>query len=99
MIVLPLCDGSHFNGYIVDLNKRNIVCIDLMYAPKSGKRSISAKLKEAYFDSHIDVTFSLFFEQRVQFDGNSCGAWLVVAYILQFEQHGNILTRAKVIPR
>ena len=47
LIVLPLCDGSHFNGYIVDL--------DSMYQPKYRKRSIGAKLRDTYFDAGVDI--------------------------------------------
>ena len=35
-IVLPLCDNSHFYGYIADLCKGNIIFIDSLYKPKSG---------------------------------------------------------------
>ena len=45
LIFLPLCDGCHFTGYIIDLMKKNIIYIDSMYQPKYGKRSIGTKQK------------------------------------------------------
>ena len=99
LIVLPLCDGSHFNGYIVDLVNKHIVCVDSMYQPKYRKRSIGAKLRDTYFDAGVDITYTTYFEQRVQGDGHSCGAWMVVgmvAHILKAEEYGSTLTREKV---
>ena len=55
LILLPMCDGCHFYGYIIDLKKKNIACIDSMYQPKPGKRLIDAKLKEMYFNADTDV--------------------------------------------
>ena len=49
LLILPLCDGSHFNDYIVDIQKKKIVFVDSLYQVKNGKRSIGAKLKDVYF--------------------------------------------------
>ena len=64
LIFLPLCDGCHFNGYIIDLKNRSIVFVDSIYEAKTGKRSIGAKLKDTYFDSASDVTFSSFYIKK-----------------------------------
>ena len=93
-IVLPLCDGSHFNGYIIDMRHKHIVFVDSMYQMKDGKRSIVAKLKDTYFNSATDVTNSSYYEQRVQYDSYSCGAWLISgfsAYILGIKKDKNVL--------
>ena len=99
-IVLTLCDNSHFFGYIVDIKKRHIICIDSMYQPKTGQRSIGVNLKEKYFGStNGDVSFTSCYEIRVQTDGSSCGAWLIagiVGYLLEIEMNSNKLTRARV---
>ena len=48
-ILLPLCDGSHFNGYIINIKTKNIIFIDSLHEIKCGTRSISAKLKSDIF--------------------------------------------------
>ena len=80
LIVLPLCDNSHFFGYIVDIKKRRIISIDSMYQPKTGKRSIGS--------TNDDVSFTSCYE--MQTDGSSCGAWLIagiVGYLLGIEMN------------
>ena len=40
MVVLPICDNAHFNGYIVDIKRKTIMFIDSLYSRiKAGKRS------------------------------------------------------------
>ena len=100
LIVLPLCDNSHFYDYIADLCKGNIIFIDSLYKPKSGPRSIVANLTKTFFSSHDDIKTLCFYEKKVQHDGHSCGAWLisgVVAYILGFYKNDLIsLNREKI---
>ena len=67
LIFVPLCNGSHFYGYIIDLERKIGVHIDSMYPRKSGRRSIGARLIETFsrqiqtFRSHhfTKVEFSL----------------------------------------
>ena len=100
LILLPLCDHYHFYGYIIDLKKNSIICIDSMYKPNAGKRSVGAILKNTYYRDDSEVTFMSYYEQRVQFDGHSCGAWLIsgmVGYILGFHEYKDIsMNREKV---
>ena len=87
LIVLPLCDGSHFNGYIVDIVKKTIVFIDSMYPRKTGRRSVGAYLADTLLPGD-NVLFSSFYDKRYQFDVHSCGAWLVLGmagYIIGYE--------------
>ena len=99
LIILPLCDGSHFYGYIIDIKKKKIVFVDSMYQVKNGKRSIGAKLKDVYFSSN-DVKYTSYYTKRVQSDSHSCGAWLIagfVGYIMGIsEVDENILNRQKL---
>ena len=100
LLILPLCYGSHFNGYIVDIQKKKIVFVDSLYQVKNVKRSIGAKLKDVYFSS-TDVEYTSYYAKRVQFGSHSCGAWLIagfVGYIIGIsEVDGNILNREKLI--
>ena len=77
LILVPLCNGSHFYGYIIDLERKIAVHIDSMYPRRSGRRLIGARLIETCFPAESDISFSSFYECRVQFDGHSCGAWRV----------------------
>ena len=77
LIVLPLCDGSHFNGYIVDIHSTTIVFIDSMYPRKTGRRSVGTYLADTFFPGR-NVSFLEFYDKRYQFDVHSCGAWLVL---------------------
>ena len=57
-------------------------------------------MKEKNFGStNDDVSFTSYYEIRVQTDGSSCGAWLIagiVGYLLEIEMNSNTLTRARV---
>ena len=56
------------------MRNKHIVFVDSMYQMKDGKRSIVAKLNDTYFNTAIDVTYSSYYGQRVQYDSYSCGA-------------------------
>ena len=100
MVVLPICDNTHFNGYIVDIKRKTIMFIDSLFPRiKAGKRSIIQKLRETYFPGVDEncITCTSVFRTKVQNDGSSCGAWLVVgivAYLL--ETNSFLLTRENV---
>ena len=74
-IVIPLCDGYHFQGYIVDVKKKQIVHIDSLTVENSANTT-SRKIANIFFGNK-DVKFKLLFSTRKQFDSNSCGMWLV----------------------
>ena len=100
MVVLPICDNAHFNGYVVDIKRKTIMFIDSLYPRlKAGKRSIIQKLRETYFPGVDEncISCTSFVRTKVQFDGSSCGAWLVVgivAYLLEINSF--LLTRQNV---
>ena len=48
IILVPLCNGSHFTGYIIDFQRKESVYVDSMYPLKSGKRSIATWLVNTY---------------------------------------------------
>ena len=81
MIVLPLCDGSHFNGYVIDLKGKQIIRVDSLYPRKSGRRSVGRYLQETFFPGLTDVPFESFYKERIQFDQHTCGAWLVLGLV------------------
>ena len=100
LIIFPLCDSSHFYGYIIDMKRRKIVFVDSMYQVKNGKISIGAKLKDVYFNCTTDVTYTSYYAERIPSDSHSCGAWLIagfVGYILGFrEANENISDRGQL---
>ena len=100
MVVLPICDNAHFNGYIVDIKRKTIMFIDSLYPRiKARMRAIIQKLRETYFPGVDEncITCTSFVRTKVQFDVSSCGAWLVVgivAYLLEINSF--LLTREKI---
>ena len=93
LMFVPLCNGSHFYAYIIDFERKIAVHIHSMYLRKSGRRSIGVRLIETFFPAESDISFSSFYESRVQFDGHNCGAWLIaamVAYVLGMKDQPNI---------
>ena len=99
LIFLPLCDNTHFYGFIINLAERNIIFVDSLRQIKSGKRSIVNILKEVYFGGSKSVRISSYFKNRAQNDSHSCGAWLIagfVAYRIGLQDE-SVLNREKVI--
>ena len=95
-LVLPLCDGSHFNGYIVDFKKNRIVHVDSLFRRQSGRRSVSHYLQETFFPHEKDVEIVSIYPKPIQSDKHSCGAWLVmgmVAYLLGLETEAPSFTQ------
>ena len=89
-IVIPLCNSSHFHGYIVDLVDKKIIHVDSKYLRITAtKRSVIDYLKEKYFpDESDDITVESWYKEQYQFDSHTCGAWLIlgmVGYILGVE--------------
>ena len=68
-------DGVHFQGYVVDVRKKIIVHFDSL-RNKSSRNATSKAISRTLFDNE-NINFESFFKERVQFDSNSCGVWLV----------------------
>ena len=76
LLCIPLCDGVHFQGYIVDINRYKIIHIDSLLSNNSNNRT-SQKIAQNLFESETNVQYECLFPTRRQFDSNSCGVWLV----------------------
>ena len=81
LIVVPLCDGSHFSGYIVDRKKIRIIHFDSFYPRLSGKRSPGTFLAETFLPGYKNIQITSFYRTRFQNDVHSCGAWLVLGFV------------------
>ena len=66
ILCIPLCDGVHFQGYAVDISKKEIIHIDTL-RPAMEKNSISNIISKVLFKQE-DVRFILYFTTRVQFE-------------------------------
>ena len=77
ILCIPLCDGVHFQGYVADVLKKEIIHIDSL-RPANGKNPISNIIAKVLFEQK-EIRFKLYFTTRVQFDSNSCGVWLIAA--------------------
>ena len=84
LVCLPLCDGAHFQGYIVNKLTQTIVHVDSI-KPNAARNPTSVKIAKKFFESEEFVTFKSLYSERVQFDSNTCGIWLIAgmsSYIL-----------------
>ena len=79
LICISLCDGAHFQGYIIDIDRSVIIQIDLLSNNKPENHT-SQKITNLYFESNSSVRYGCLFKTRKQFDLNSCGAWLVAGF-------------------
>ena len=77
ILCIPLCDGVHFQGYVVDVLKKEIIHIDSL-RPANGKKTILDIIGKVLSEQK-KVRFKSYFTARVQFDSNSCGVWLIAA--------------------
>ena len=72
---IPLCDGAHFQGYVVDVCNKTIVDVQSL-RNNNSKNATSKAVATTLFDDE-NIKFKCYFKRRVQFDSNSCGVWLV----------------------
>ena len=79
-LVIPLCDGSHFNGYVVNLKNNEVVKIDAMN-PNPMETPAYKGLRDELFDSTDDVKFHSYFPTKMQFDSSSCSIWFVMGVV------------------
>ena len=75
VICIPLCDGVHFQGYIVNVKELRIIHIDSLRWDHP-KKPTSLQIAKILFENS-NPTFESLFSERKQFDANSCGVWLV----------------------
>ena len=64
ILVIPLCDGSHFNGCMVNFEKNGIVKIDAMNPTAGGAYKA---LRNELFDLTDEVTCVSYFTSKMQF--------------------------------
>ena len=76
LLCIRLCDGVHFQGYIVDINCYKIIHIDSL-SSKNSNNCTSQKIAQSLFESETNVQYESLFPTRRQFHSNSCGVWLV----------------------
>ena len=76
LLCIPLCDGVHFQDYIVDINRYKIIHIDSLSGNNSNNQT-SQKIAQNLFESETNVQYESLFSIRREFDSNSCGVWLV----------------------
>ena len=82
IILVPLRNGCHFIGYIINLQRKEVFYVDSMFPPKYGRRSIATKLINTYFPTESNkVTLSSFYEHRFQHDSHACGASSTTVYM------------------
>ena len=78
-LCIPLCDGVHFQGYVVDVCNKIIVHIDSIR--NNSSKNATSKATEATLFDDANINFKFYFIWRIQFDSNICGVWLVAGII------------------
>ena len=76
-ICIPLCDGTHFQGYVVNSKVKRIIHFDSLH-PNSAKNPASEEIATILFGK-VDVLYESYFTETKQFDVNSCEIWLTAA--------------------
>lgn len=89
-ICIPLCDGVHFQGYIVDVKTRTIIHVDSF--TKNPDNATAKAIAKIFFKDQ-SVIFKSLWQSRRQFDSNSCGAWLVAGMSSFFHQLPEVTDR------
>ena len=75
ILCIPLCDGIHFQGYIINIKDKKIIPVDSLRW-KTAEISTAKKIVDLFFKDG-GVSYESLFRSRKQFDSNSCGAWLI----------------------
>jgi len=92
LLILPLCNGIHFEGIIIDLKNRVVIHVDsLNYAPRNTVSLDIASI--AFAHQEASPSFRSLFTTRKQSDGTSCGCWLVAGVLSYIERTGDIRSR------
>ena len=73
LICIPLCNGVHFQVYIVNIKEHKIIHIDSLCWDQP-KNPTSFQIAKMLFENS-KPTFESLFSERKQFDANSCGVW------------------------
>ena len=68
----------HFQGFVEDVLKKEIIHIDSLRLANEKKKTISDIIAKVLFEQKED-RFKSYFTARVQFDSNSCGVWFITA--------------------
>ena len=83
-LCIPLCDGIHFQGYVVNSKEKRIIYFDSL-RPNSAENPTSEEIATILFGK-VDVLYESYFTERKQYDTNSCGVLLtavITSFILQ----------------
>ena len=80
LLCIPLYDGVHFQGYIVDINHNKIIHIDLLSC-NNLNNCTSKKIEKSLFESGANAQCEFLYATRRQFDSNRHGIWLVAGIV------------------
>ena len=70
-LCIPVCDGIHFQGYVVNSKEKRIIPFYSL-RPNYSKNPTSEEIATILFGK-VDVLYESYFMERNQFDVNSCG--------------------------
>ena len=73
-LYIPLCNGVHFQGYVINIKERKVVHVDCL-RPNASDNPTAQMIAKILFDGD-NVSFESAFKQPVQSKSNSCGVWM-----------------------
>ena len=76
ILCLPLCDGVHFQGYVVNTEERKIIHVDSLRWTTPNNPT-SKCIAQILFPGECKITFESLVMEGKQLDANRCGVWLV----------------------
>ena len=72
---ISVCDSVYFQGYVLDVSNKTIVHVDSL-RNNNRKNATPAATATTLLDDE-NINFKFYFKQRVRFESNSFGIWLV----------------------
>ena len=75
ILCLPVCNGVHFQGYVVNTKEWKIIYDDSLQWSTTNNPT-SKCIAQILLLDECKIKFELLFTKRKQLDENSCGAWL-----------------------
>ena len=76
-LCIPLCDGIHFQSYVVNSKVKRTIHFDSLH-PNSSENPTFEEIATNLFGK-VDVLYESYFTETKQFDVNSCEIWLSAA--------------------
>ena len=62
ILIMPLCNGTHFEGYIINVHNKTIIHVDSLDC--NARNSVSSRIAEIIYPEQAGVSFSSMFKKK-----------------------------------